>query len=62
MGDDATRMFRPGERVPESGIYECTCGESHRAFTSTDVKGHTFPPPPESCSGIGWNLKEPTHE
>lgn len=59
--NDETRMYRPGETVPESGIYECTCGKSHQAFTSTDVKGHTFPPPPSGCSGVGWSLKEPTH-
>jgi hypothetical protein len=62
MSDKETRMFRPGETVPESGIYICTCGDDHLAFTSTDVKGHTFPPPPEACSGIGWNLKEATHD
>lgn len=30
--------------VPESGIYECDCGQSHEY--STDVKGHRFPPAP----------------
>ncbi|MCF3960131.1 hypothetical protein [Streptomyces fuscigenes] len=57
--DDETRMHRPGKKVPVSGIYECTCGQSHR-YTNTDVTGKTFPPPPEDCSGVGWNLKEAT--
>ncbi|WUH72026.1 hypothetical protein OHB13_37915 (plasmid) [Streptomyces sp. NBC_00440] len=60
--DEATRTFRPGEKVPVSGIYECTCGQEHRAFTSTDVRGHTFPPPPSGCSGAGWSLKAPAHK
>jgi hypothetical protein len=46
MSEDETRMYRPSEKVPESGIHDCTCGESHQAFTSADVKGHTFPPRP----------------
>jgi hypothetical protein len=58
----AQQMFRPGEKVPQSGTYECTCGQSHQVFTSTDVRGHAFPPPPNGCSGIGWNLKEAIHE
>ena len=35
-----------GETVPESGIYECTCGESHRAFTSTDGREGPHLPAP----------------
>ncbi|SNT34616.1 hypothetical protein SAMN05216252_121136 [Actinacidiphila glaucinigra] len=58
--DEMTRMHRPGEKVPASGIYECTCGQGHR-FTSTDVLGHTFPPVPHECSGVGWNLLTPAH-
>ncbi|MFF7213812.1 hypothetical protein ACFZAU_25275 [Streptomyces sp. NPDC008238] len=58
--DEMTRMHRPGEKVPVIGIYECTCGQGHR-FTSTDVRGHTFPPVPKQCSGIGWNLMIPAH-
>jgi len=57
--DEKTRMHRPGEKVPVSGIYECTCGKHH--LMSTDVKGHIFPPVPKSCSGIGWNLLTPAH-
>ncbi|MEU4094485.1 hypothetical protein [Streptomyces sp. NPDC026673] len=58
--DETVRMHRPGEKVPVSGIYECTCGNGHR-FTSTDVHGHTFPPVPQECSGVGWNLLAPAH-
>ncbi|MDX2705049.1 hypothetical protein ACFYYN_41810 [Streptomyces sp. NPDC001902] len=58
--DETTRMHRPGEKVPASGIYECTCGQGHRfTITSTNVQGHTFPPVPENCSGVGWNLLMP---
>ncbi|MDX2703637.1 hypothetical protein PV350_12295 [Streptomyces sp. PA03-6a] len=58
--DEKTRVNLPGKRVPVSGIYACTCGQGHR-FTSTDVEGHTFPPVPKDCSGIGWNLLIPAH-
>ncbi|WSD65781.1 hypothetical protein OIE69_43530 (plasmid) [Actinacidiphila glaucinigra] len=56
--DATTRMHSPGEKVLASGICECTCGQGHR-FTSTDVQGHTFPPVPQECSGVGWNLLMP---
>jgi hypothetical protein len=46
--------FRPGEKVPASGIYECDSGCGHR--WSTDVKGHRFPPLPDGCKGGGWRL------
>jgi hypothetical protein len=49
--------YRPGETVPISGIWVCNCGQDHRAFESTDVKGHTFPPPPTGCSGHAWHLR-----
>ncbi|UQA90650.1 hypothetical protein [Streptomyces halobius] len=51
--------FRPGEIVPDSGIYECNCGQHHH--WSTDVKGHRFPPVPQGCSGSAWILKDPAH-
>lgn len=54
--DESTRIRRPGEKIPASGIYECTCGQGHR-FTSTDVQGHSFPPVPQ----VGWNLLMPAY-
>jgi hypothetical protein len=54
------RTHRPGEKVPVSGVYECTCGKSHR-FTTTDVRGHTFPPVPAGCPGVYWRLLTPVH-
>lgn len=45
--------------VPESGIYECDCGQSHEY--STDVKGHRFPPLQDGCTGSGWKLKTAMH-
>ncbi|MFG2895408.1 hypothetical protein [Streptomyces sp. NPDC048248] len=50
---------RPGEVVPDCGIYECDCGQAHH--WSTDVKGHRFPPHPQGCSGSTWTLKDPAH-
>ncbi|MEU6328817.1 hypothetical protein ABZ851_16310 [Streptomyces sp. NPDC047049] len=58
---ERTQRFRPGESVPESGIYECDCGKAHRWSTSTNVKDHTFPPLPEDCSGGAWIMKDPAH-
>ncbi|MFF7216369.1 hypothetical protein ACFZAU_38545 [Streptomyces sp. NPDC008238] len=57
---EQTRTHLPGTAVPDSGIYECTCGNGHR-FASTDVQGHAFPPVPKDCSGIGWNLLISAH-
>ncbi|TQJ85264.1 hypothetical protein [Streptomyces sp. SLBN-31] len=56
MNADAKgQIYHPGEVVPQSGIYECDCGQSHEY--STDVKGHRFPPLQDGCSGSGWKLK-----
>jgi hypothetical protein len=52
-------IFRPGEIVPVSGIYECDSGCGHRY--STDVKGHRFPPTQDGCSGEGWKLMQAAH-
>ncbi|WP_406261763.1 hypothetical protein OH779_05905 [Actinacidiphila glaucinigra] len=58
--DESTRLHRRGDKVPVSGIYTCTCDEEHR-FTGTGVLGHTFPPVPKGCSGVGWHLSAPAH-
>lgn len=58
--DESTHLHHPGEKVPVSGIYKCSCGEEHR-FANVDVLGHTFPPVPRDCSGIGWHLLTPAH-
>ena len=55
MADIGDR-FKPGERAPESGFYQCDCPNSHR--WSTDVAGHPLPPLPEGCAGSRWTLKE----
>lgn len=57
--DSDEKVFKPGEKVPTSGIYECDCDGRH-PMDSTDVAGHTFPPPPQGCSGTGWKLKTAT--
>ncbi|MEU5689665.1 hypothetical protein [Streptomyces venezuelae] len=54
------QIFKPGEIVPESGIYECECGQHHRY--STDVRGHRFPPPHQGCTGTGWKLVTVAHD
>ncbi|MCV2460948.1 hypothetical protein OEB94_16825 [Streptomyces sp. ICN988] len=59
MSQDSDEVFRPGEIVPESGIYGCDCGQRHEY--STDVKGHPFPPLHGACTGSGWRLKTPAH-
>lgn len=48
--------FKPGEKAPVSGFYECDSPCAHRL--STDVAGHTLPPLPEGCSGAAWKLRE----
>jgi hypothetical protein len=53
------QVHRPGEIVPESGIYECDCGAGHEY--STDVKGHRFPPLHDACPGSGRKLKSAAH-
>jgi hypothetical protein len=49
------RVYKPGERVPVSGIYVCDSGCGHRY--SVDVKGQRFPPTPRDCAGSGWRLE-----
>ncbi|MFG2473190.1 hypothetical protein ACGFXB_48535 [Streptomyces canus] len=56
MGEGNEQVHRPGEVVPVSGIYECDCGQ---ATSSTDVKGHRFPPLQDG--GSGWKLKTAAH-
>lgn len=50
------QTYRPGQKAPVSGFYECNCGDAHRV--STDVAGHVLPPLPQGCSGGVWTLKE----
>ncbi|RPK56378.1 hypothetical protein EES44_26860 [Streptomyces sp. ADI96-15] len=57
---EETATWRPGEIVPESGIYACDCGQGHHHW-STDVKGHRFPPLPAGCPGGTWSLRMDAH-
>lgn len=51
-------VFKPGQKVRASGIYKCDSGCGHSY--STNVKGHTFPPMDDGCSGQGWKLESKT--
>ncbi|MER6684626.1 hypothetical protein [Streptomyces olivaceoviridis] len=59
MSEDSETVYHPGKIVPESGIYECDCGQQHQ--WSTDMKGHRFPPLHDGCSGSGWKLMAAAH-
>lgn len=42
--------YKPGQKVPESGIYRVTHDKNHaKEHEVTCVKGHVFPP----CKGCG---------
>ncbi len=49
-------MWKPGQKAPASGFYECDAGCWHRF--STNVAGHVLPPLPDGCAGTGWRLVE----
>ena len=49
-----TKSYKPGEKVPESGIYKPNKGNSD----VTSVKGERFPPAPKS--GTTYEIKVPT--
>lgn len=52
-----TKSFKPGERVPQSGLYEIIGprgGDTKKEITA--VKGKTFPPQPRS--GETYKLAE----
>ena len=51
------QTFKPGDVVPQSGIYACTGCNVSNSF-STDVKGHRFPP--SHCHGALWRLVQAT--
>jgi hypothetical protein len=44
-------VYRPGEPIPELGIYECE-GPVEKSFNAETLG--EFPPVPEGCSG--WRL------
>jgi hypothetical protein len=50
MAVDKERDYKPGEKVPASGIYRVTHDPNHaEAHDVTAVIGETFPP----CNGCG---------
>ncbi|WP_078865292.1 MULTISPECIES: hypothetical protein [unclassified Streptomyces] len=59
MSESSAKTYRPGEIVPQSGIYECDCEQRHEY--STDVKEYRLPPLHDRCGGGGWKLKAAPH-
>jgi hypothetical protein len=52
------KIYKPGEKVPESGIYEIVDKTGKpTGHQRTDVKDKVFPPDPK---GDGYKLKERT--
>jgi hypothetical protein len=51
-------VFKPGQRVPVSGIYECNADCRHT--WSADVKSDHFPPLQDDCTAHGWKLTAKT--
>ena len=46
--------FRPGEQVPDSGLYVCDSDGRHR--WSVQLRGERFPELPVECKGAAWVL------
>ena len=55
------QVKKPGEYVPESGIYRCD-GKSGGCPHSVNVEGHRLPPLPTDCRGGGWVLETSGHQ
>jgi len=52
------KIYKPGEKVPESGIYDIVDRNGRpTGHQRTDVKDKIFPPDPR---GDGFKLKTPT--
>ncbi|MFC6879405.1 MULTISPECIES: hypothetical protein [Actinomadura] len=49
---EQTEHFEPGERAPDSGIYECECGYHHQ--WRMDVAGDPLPEFPPGCPSSKW--------
>ena len=47
-------VFRPGEEVPDSGVYVCDSDDGHR--WSVQLRHERFPPLPNECKGSVWVL------
>jgi hypothetical protein len=53
MTTQSSTGHRPGDRIPEVGIYECE-GNAEHTFEATTLG--EFPPLPEGCESGGWVL------
>ncbi|WP_030873220.1 hypothetical protein [Streptomyces sp. NRRL F-2747] len=58
---DEMTPWKPGEVVPQSGIYPCDFARKHLWSKSTDVRGHRFPPLPYDCADQAWTLRTQAH-
>ncbi len=54
--DGGGATYRPGDRVPELGIYVCE-GDTEHTFEATTLG--EFPPIPEGCEGDRWVAVKP---
>lgn len=55
-----TKTFKPGQSVPQSGLYEVKGprgGDTHKEVTS--AKGEIFPPTPKP--GMIYQIHRPAH-
>jgi hypothetical protein len=53
MATESSTGYKPGDRVPEIGIYECE-GHAEHSFEAQTLG--EFPPLPEGCEGGRWVL------
>ena len=47
------RQFRPGDKVPDTGIYEAHHADGEELNSNVHLRGETFPP----CSGCGEEVR-----
>jgi len=55
---DKDKEYKPGERVPKSGIYRVTHDKDHTEHEVTAIEGKKFPPC-RTCKHVGYKLIKP---
>lgn len=56
----STQQYKPGQTVPQSGLYKVNHGGTHPEHEVTAVKGEPFPPSREG-HGITYTLVRAAH-